>query len=576
MKFFPALFVYLLNNRTQRRNLMILVRLLVVLLVLINIYSVTFHLLMAREGQDFSWLTGYYWTLTVMSTLGFGDITFHTDVGRMFSMLVLATGMVFLLVLLPFTFIEFFYAPWMEAQHAAATPRKLPPDTQGHVVLTHWDNVTANLIKKLPAYGYEYVLIIPTLEEARELNELGIRVVLGELDDPETYHSVRFAQAAMLATTGTDTSNTNTAFTASEVASAVRVVSTASREASIEVLQLSGVDHVVHLPEMLGQSLARRCNAGKKVANLLGRFDELAVAEAPVSGTELVGKTLAESRLRVETGVSAIGVWERGNFKPAAADTRITANTVLVLAGSDEHLDAFNQRYGRPSKSAPVVIVGGGRVGRAAGRSLAKRGLEYRIIEQISDRIRDPKNYVLGDAFKRETLEEAGIADAPAVILTTHDDDTNVYLAIFIRRIRSDIQLIGRANLERNISSLHRAGADFVMSYASMGASAILNVLRDDRLLMVAEGLGLFKVVLPKGLIGKSLIESNVRASTGCSIVGVRRKDFTVVNPQPDSIFQENDELVIIGSVEAEEKFLELYPPAKQLSNGNSVKPESA
>lgn len=45
-----------------------------------------------------------------MSTLGFGDITFHTDLGRAFSMLVVISGLMFLLVLMPFTFIEFFYA----------------------------------------------------------------------------------------------------------------------------------------------------------------------------------------------------------------------------------------------------------------------------------------------------------------------------------------------------------------------------------------------------------------------------------------------------------------------------------
>jgi Trk K+ transport system NAD-binding subunit len=375
--------------------------------------------------------------------------------------------------------------------------------------------------------------------------------------------------ATVLAATGSDTSNTNTAFTAREIAPEVRIIATVARESAKEVLQLSGVDHVIHLPEMMGQSLARRCSSGEKVANLLGQFDELAVAEAPVNRTELVGKTLAESQLRALTGVGAIGVWERGSFQPALAHTRMTENTVLVLAGTMQHLSAFNQLFSRPISSAPIVIIGGGRVGRSAGRSLAARGLDYRIIERLSDRIRDPDKYICGDAFKRATLEEAGIEKAPAVILTTHDDDTNVYLAIFIRRIRPDIQLIGRANLERNISNLHRAGADFVMSYAGMGAGAVLNVLRDDRLLMVAEGLGLFKVMLPDEFIGKSLLESNVRNDTGCTVVGVRRKEFTVVNPQPDSVFQDGDELVIIGTVDAENQFLERYPQRKT-TNGKS------
>jgi hypothetical protein len=59
---------------------------------------------MEYEGRQFSWITGFYWTLTVMSTLGFGDITFASDLGFVFSMIVLLSGIVFLLIMLPFRF----------------------------------------------------------------------------------------------------------------------------------------------------------------------------------------------------------------------------------------------------------------------------------------------------------------------------------------------------------------------------------------------------------------------------------------------------------------------------------------
>src|SRR5678815_5373593 len=105
------------SGNTQ--NLRLVMMYLGMLLALITLYSVLFHYLMSLEGQSHSWLTGFYWTLTVMSTLGFGDITFQSDLGRAFSIIVLLSGMVFLLILLPFTFIEFFYAPWMKSQAEA-------------------------------------------------------------------------------------------------------------------------------------------------------------------------------------------------------------------------------------------------------------------------------------------------------------------------------------------------------------------------------------------------------------------------------------------------------------------------
>ena len=54
-------------------NLGILLKFLVFLVILVCLYSAIFHFLMIFEGRQYSWITGLYWTLTVMSTLGFGD-----------------------------------------------------------------------------------------------------------------------------------------------------------------------------------------------------------------------------------------------------------------------------------------------------------------------------------------------------------------------------------------------------------------------------------------------------------------------------------------------------------------------
>jgi len=91
--------------------------------------------------------------------------------------------------------------------------------------------VTETLIKKLPSYGYDYVVIVPSLEEARQLTETGVTVVLGQLDDPLTYQAVRLSEAVLLVATGTDTSNTNSAFTARSV-SCIRARPTALPDAT--------------------------------------------------------------------------------------------------------------------------------------------------------------------------------------------------------------------------------------------------------------------------------------------------------------------------------------------------------
>src|SRR5690606_30885382 len=148
--------------------------------VVIVVFSVLFHLLMHLEGQRHSWLTGVYWTLTVMSTLGFGDITFHGDLGRAFSVLVLLSGIVLLLVVLPFAFIRFFYAPWLEAQIRLRAPRRLRAEVEDHLIITNYDVTAQGLVQRLQESGEPYVVIESDLTKAAQLHGEGVSVITGE------------------------------------------------------------------------------------------------------------------------------------------------------------------------------------------------------------------------------------------------------------------------------------------------------------------------------------------------------------------------------------------------------------
>ena len=104
------------------------------------------------------------------------------------------------------------------------------------------------------------------------------------------------------------------------------------------------------------------------------------------------------------------------------------------------------------------------------------------------------------------------------IVITTHDDDMNVYLTIYCRRLRPDIQIISRSTRERNVSTLHRAGADFVLSYASMGATTIFNYLRRAGVVVIAEGLHLTETRVPRPL-GRT----NARSSGNSQPNGLQR-----------------------------------------------------
>jgi Trk K+ transport system NAD-binding subunit len=178
--------------------------------------------------------------------------------------------------------------------------------------------------------------------------------------------------------------------------------------------------------------------------------------------------------------------------------------------------------------------------------------------------VRDPELYVLGSAADLSVLERAGIRDAPTAIITTNDDAVNSYLTIYCRRLRPHMQIVSRPNLERNIPTLHRAGADLVMSYASMGADTILNVLQQSEVFMVAVGLDVFRSPAPRRLAKRTLAESGIREKTGCLVLAIESNGDIKVNPPPNAVISEGDELILIGTTEAEREFLAEFRAEKK------------
>jgi Trk K+ transport system NAD-binding subunit len=564
MKFVAPQLMFFFQDKTTKRNVGVLSKFLGFLLSVICLYSVLFHLLMAYEGQDFSWITGLYWTLTVMSTLGFGDITFQSDLGRIFSIFVLMSGVLFLLIILPFTFIQFFYAPWLQAQEKARTPRQLPPDTEGHVLITNVDPITIRLIEYLNRRKVPYAIIIGSQQQAASLLDEGYRVIVGDLDRQATYRQTQADKAALVVVTNDDLISTNICFTIRQVSEDVPIVTNAANKNSIDILEYSGNVSVYEFMTMLGVSLARRAFGVGQGTTVIGRFGDLLISELPVRYTSLEGKTLAQAGIRKATGVTAIGMMEKGKFIVATPSGIINPQTILILAGTSGQLKAFDEHfavtYQQPPDVPQVLILGGGRVGQVAAATLDQFGINFRIVEKRSTIGQSTffEQTIFGDAADLDTLRSAGIEQVKSVIITTHSDDMNIYLTFYCRKLRPDIQIISRSILERSVAKLHMAGADQVMSYASLGAGTIFQLLQPNEISLFTEGLVVLQRRAGQQFAGTSIMTCGIREKTGLSIIAIRKDDHLKISPEPETMIEENDELIFIGTSDQEKLFEEL------------------
>ena len=567
MKFLVSQITFFLSSRESRRNISGLVKYIGFLLAVILAFTIIFHFLMLYvEGREFSWFSGLYWTLTVMTTLGFGDITFESDVGRIFSVIVLLAGVVLLLIMLPFTFIQSFYAPWLEAQLHASSPREVPPDTKDHVIICCYDAIAPNLIKRLKHEEIPYFVIESDANTAAQLFHDGVSVIYGNVEGVSTFRKMNADKARLIFANSEDTVNTNIVLTVREISQKVPIAAVCESSDSIDILELSGANHVLPLKNLLGQKLANRINVGKNRANIIGKFNKWQVFEFSVQDTQFDGVKLADANFRESSGVNIIGIWQNGKLQPPNLEVILTESCIPVGVGTEaqiEKLNTFIQTNYEPEDDA-VLIIGGGKVGRAAGRALREKNLKVFVVdlkEELREKIESisPDRLTIGNAADRRTLEKGGLNEVSLVILSTNQDAVNIYLSIYCRKLNPELRIVSRITYARNREAIHRAGADFVLSYAPLGAESVMSIILEREPVILGEGVEFFRKDLPASLHGKTLGEAKIGSLTGVIVIGVESDGKTEVNLNQQFRFPQNSRLNMLGTADQINKFQEIF-----------------
>ena len=64
---------------------------------------------------------------------------------------------------------------------------------------------------------------------------------------------------------------------------------------------------------------------------------------------------------------------------------------------------------------------------------------------------------------------------------------------------------------------------------------------------------------VPDALAGRTIADSSIRERTGCSVVAIRTERGMEVVPNPAKVLDSEADIVLIGTAESEQRFLDLY-----------------
>lgn len=209
------------------------------------------------------------------------------------------------------------------------------------------------------------------------------------------------------------------------------------------------------------------------------------------------------------------------------------------------------------------IICGFGRIGRLIAEELSKNDVNFVIVDTSLDEmdIMSLSNYhfLHGDATNEDTLIEAGIMTAKGLIAAVRNEADNVYITLTAKGILPSLYVLARATDENAEKKLKRAGADRVMLPYTIGgqrmAQAVIrpNVVDflDFATLDNKLDLGMEEIAISEHskLVGKNLIESNLRKDYGIIIIAVNKSAGEMVyNPSPLYTIESGDNLIILGN----------------------------
>ncbi len=199
-------------------------------------------------------------------------------------------------------------------------------------------------------------------------------------------------------------------------------------------------------------------------------------------------------------------------------------------------------------------IIGLGRFGKALAIELAQSGADILTIDCEEEKIREMREYTdsafITKNLDKKTLSETGIQNCDIVILCI-GEQLDISILTTLNLVSLGVpHVIAKARSAEHGEILEKLGAEVVYPERDIAlrlahrleASQVLDYIQ------LSEKLNISKLIAPDIIIGKSVLEVNLRAKFGVNIIAIENGQNIIESVMPDYIFQQGDILFVSGS----------------------------
>ena len=207
----------------------------------------------------------------------------------------------------------------------------------------------------------------------------------------------------------------------------------------------------------------------------------------------------------------------------------------------------------KKKESASFGVIGLGRFGTALAITLAQAGKEVIAVDRDESRVKELRQYTdyafVADSINSDTLKEIGIqnCDVVAVCLSDHMD-TSILTVLNLVSLGVPKVIAEAASAEHG-EILEKLGAEVVYPERDI-AIRLAHRLETSKILdyvQVSEKVNISKMLVPESLVGKTVLEANLRKQFGVNIIAIENHAEVLRNVGPAYAFRKGDVLFLAG-----------------------------
>ena len=208
-----------------------------------------------------------------------------------------------------------------------------------------------------------------------------------------------------------------------------------------------------------------------------------------------------------------------------------------------------------------VLVLGLGRFGSALARNLFEKGVEVMAVDRDYTKVQklaDQVTYTAqADMTDEETMRELGINNFDIAVIAT---GSNIEASIEATLLCKDARIatvIAKATNITHARILQKIGADKIIFPELESGERLARVISGSNLLEFIEfssEFSLAEIRVHQAWVGKNLMELDFRKEYNLNVVAFERDGKTLINPNPTTLIEKNDLIVLIGKSEDVDK----------------------